>query len=319
MLNEFILLEYFTTQSNVNFKEKKSIFKEAIKLSNKLALNFSKNNKISKVHLLRNRSLQTPNNRKIIKYGICEKEPLEKILDKFRFGTYVLLISPETEFKNLRLYKSLEKKFILLNSSLKNIEIFSSKLKTNKALKKKNINTIEIEKELKSNTQYVSKPEFGAGSTDIIIFTKNDKIKKTKKTIIQKYYDGKKGSFSMICDGESFQIISCNEQLLKFEDNQVYQIGLIMGGLESYRDQINELGKKICKYFPNLFGYIGVDIVQSKDDWKVIEINPRFTSSYIGLERAYGKEIINKITEFYIHKKFNKKICTLQKKVKVFF
>ena len=117
----------------------------------------------------------------------------------------------------------------------------------------------------------------------------------------------------MICDGESFQIISCNEQLLKFEDNQVYQIGLIMGGLESYRDQINELGK-ICKYFPNLFGYIGVDIVQSKDDWKVIEINPRFTSSYIGLERAYGKEIINKITEFYIHKKFNEKICTLQKK-----
>ena len=118
----------------------------------------------------------------------------------------------------------------------------------------------------------------------------------------------------MICDGESFQIISCNEQLLKFEDKQVYQIGLIMGGLESYRDQINELGKKICKYFPNLFGYIGVDIVQSKDDWKVIEINPRFTSSYIGLERAYGKEIINKITEFYIHKKFNEKICTLQKK-----
>ena len=43
MLNEFILLEYFTAQSTINFKEKKSIFKEAIKLSNELALNFSRN------------------------------------------------------------------------------------------------------------------------------------------------------------------------------------------------------------------------------------------------------------------------------------
>ena len=40
MLNEVILLEYFTAQSTINFKEKKSIFKEAIKLSNELALNF---------------------------------------------------------------------------------------------------------------------------------------------------------------------------------------------------------------------------------------------------------------------------------------
>ena len=44
MLNEVILLEYFTAQFQViNFKEKKSIFKEAIKLSNELALNFSRN------------------------------------------------------------------------------------------------------------------------------------------------------------------------------------------------------------------------------------------------------------------------------------
>ena len=52
MLNEVILLEYFTAQSTINFKEKKSIFKEAIKLSNELALNFSRNKRIRKVHLL---------------------------------------------------------------------------------------------------------------------------------------------------------------------------------------------------------------------------------------------------------------------------
>ena len=52
MLNEFILLEYFTAQSTINFKEKKSIFKEAIKLSNELALNFSRNSNIKKKFIL---------------------------------------------------------------------------------------------------------------------------------------------------------------------------------------------------------------------------------------------------------------------------
>ena len=120
----------------------------------------------------------------------------------------------------------------------------------------------------------------------------------------------KKGVLPCYVTKKDFQIICCNEQLLEFKNNKIYQFGLIIGGLESYRKQIYELGKEICNYFPNLFGYIGVDIVKEKNNWKVIEINPRFTSSYVGLEQAYGKEVINLISEFYINKKFNKKIIS---------
>ena len=75
----------------------------------------------------------------------------------------------------------------MLNSSLQNIEIFSSKLKTCESLKKKKkINTINIEKELKENIKYVSKPEFGAGSTNIIIFTKKEIKLKTRKKRLYK-------------------------------------------------------------------------------------------------------------------------------------
>ncbi len=319
MLNDVILLEYFTAQSNINFKEKKSIFKEAIKLSNKLAINFSRNKKINKIHLLRNKSLKIIKNKKILTHKICKKNTQEKILSKFKSKTKLLLISPESESENLSLHKKLSKKFTLLNSSLQNIEIFSSKLKTCESLKKKKINTINIEKELKENIRYVSKPEFGAGSTNIIIFTKRNKIKNQKKTVIQKYYEGKKGSFAMLCYKKDFQIICCNEQLLEFKNNKIYQFGLIIGGLESYRKQIYELGKEICNHFPNLFGYIGVDIVKEKNNWKVIEINPRFTSSYVGLEQAYGKEVINLISEFYINKKFTCKNYKLKKKVNIYF
>ena len=122
----------------------------------------------------------------------------------------------------------------------------------------------------------------------------------------------------MLCYKKDFQIICCNEQLLEFKNNKIYQFGLIIGGLESYRKQIYELGKKFVTTFPILFGYIGVDIVKEKNNWKVIEINPRFTSSYVGLEQSYGKEVINLISEFYINKKFTEKNYKL-KKVKIYF
>ena len=130
MLNELILLEFFTAQPTINFNKKKSILKEAIKLSNELALNFSRNKKIKKIHLLRNKYLKEIQNKKIITHSICKKNNVDKILKNFGYKTKLLLISPESKYENVRLHKKLNKKFTLLNSSLKNIEIFSSKLKT---------------------------------------------------------------------------------------------------------------------------------------------------------------------------------------------
>ena len=261
MLNEVILLEYFTAQSTINFKEKKSIFKEAIKLSNELALNFSRNKRIRKVHLLRNKSLPTLKNKKIVTHNVSEKKTLDKLLGKFKYKTNLLLVSPENEFESLSLHKKLSKKFTLLNSGTQDVEIFSSKLKTYEALRKKKIKTLKIEKELKENIKYISKPEFGTGSTNIIIFKKKNKIKHLKKNVIQKYYQGEKRSFAMLCNRKSFEIICCNEQLLRFKENKIFQVGLIMGGLESYRNEIHELGKKFATTFLIFLDNIGVDIV----------------------------------------------------------
>ena len=66
-----------------------------------------------------------------------KRKNLYTVLDKFKYGTNLLLISPENELKSLRLYEKLDKKFTLLNSRSQDIEIFSSKLKTYEILKKK--------------------------------------------------------------------------------------------------------------------------------------------------------------------------------------
>ena len=76
-----------------------------------------------------------------------------------------------------------------------------------------------------------------------------------------------------------------------------------MGGLEKHRNEIEILAKKICKNFKGLFGVVGVDVVMENKKWLIIEINPRFTSAYCGLNKSYSSLTIINITDFYIHKK----------------
>ena len=57
----------------LTLKKKSQSLKEAIKLSNKLAINFSRNKKINKIHLLRNKSLKIIKNKKILTHKFVKK------------------------------------------------------------------------------------------------------------------------------------------------------------------------------------------------------------------------------------------------------
>jgi predicted ATP-grasp superfamily ATP-dependent carboligase len=62
------------------------------------------------------------------------------------------------------------------------------------------------------------------------------------------------------------------------------------------------LAKQICNVTKGLFGLIGVDIIKQNGKWYVLEINPRFTSSYNGILECYGKETVFQITNLYLTK-----------------
>ena len=106
---------------------------------------------------------------------------------------------------------------------------------------------------------------------------------------------------------------------MTINQNKVYQIGCVMGGLEKYREEIEILAKKISSNFKGLFGVVGVDIVREDKKWLILEINPRFTSSYCGLKKSYSDETINEITNFYLDGKFGFSKPKLLKKVKYIF
>ena len=45
-------------------------------------------------------------------------------------------------------------------------------------------------------------------------------------------------------------------------------------------------GEKVVEAFSGLRGYVGVDLVLAKDKSFVVDVNPRLTTSYVGLRRV---------------------------------
>ena len=164
----------------------------------------------------------------------------------------------------------------------------------------------------------IFKPDTSAGSENTFVTNKNNYEKK-KGYLVQKFYNGKKGSFLMLCKNGKSKVICCNEQLLNFKKEKIQQVGCIMGGLEKYRNEIEIIANRISKNFKGLFGIVGVDIVIENKKWLIIEINPRFTSAYSGLNKYYSSLTIKDITDFYVQKKLNDTQPKFLKKYEYFF
>ena len=59
-------------------------------------------------------------------------------------------------------------------------------------------------------------------------------------------------------------------------------------GLHPRRAEACELAQRAVALVPGLRGYVGVDLVLGEETCWLIEINPRVTTSYVGLRRVVG-------------------------------
>ena len=48
----------------------------------------------------------------------------------------------------------------------------------------------------------------------------------------------------MICKGKSAEVLSCSEQIIDIKNKRIFQKGLIIGGLEKYREDFSTNFKK---------------------------------------------------------------------------
>jgi predicted ATP-grasp superfamily ATP-dependent carboligase len=110
----------------------------------------------------------------------------------------------------------------------------------------------------------------------------------SKRFLAQELTKGAAASVSLVSTGSDALSISLNRQDVTIGAPD--KISSYNGGLVPFdhplRHSAFAVAEKIVKSFRDLRGYVGVDLVLTEEEAVAIEVNPRLTTSYIGLRRV---------------------------------
>ena len=174
------------------------------------------------------------------------------------------------------------------------------------------LTTVKVE--LKTELAYpiLIKPTDGTSCDGIYLIKSENELEKAlaetktespqKVYVAQEFVKGASTSVSLISNGKKAVAISLNKQ----------QVTLAQPGAESHYDsgciplehplkqQAFALTEKVVESL-GLRGYVGVDVVLGEDKPYVVDVNPRLTTSYVGLRAVAGFNVgqatIEAITE----------------------
>ncbi len=239
---------------------------------------------------------------------------------------YVFIIAPE--FSNIlynltKIMKDQDKAILSMN--LEAIKLGSSKFETYKYFKTQELSTpltYHLPSHLlhedhimkvtsKLNFPIIIKPEDGVGAESIFYFENNSQIssfltsdrshfESDRDYIFQEYVPGKDLSVSLIGNSQGINILSINAQFV--EINRLNNKSSYLGGYTPISDYEN-IKKKLKKQCQQLglkgfTGYYGIDFIRKTDSsLSFIEINPRLTTSYIGIRNITKKNPLLLISE----------------------
>ncbi len=184
----------------------------------------------------------------------------------------------------------------VLNASDEFIEMTSDKHRTAEQLVQAGIRTpsailIESDAEkLPTNIPYpaVLKPLDGAGSQDIYLLNSHRDTPPPHPwpRRLEQFHAGIPASVAFLCGPQGCTSLPACQQHL----TQDGRLGYLGGSLlwdTALAARATEIATQAIKSIPGAFGYIGVDLILGKaadgSEDVVIEINPRLTTSYVGL------------------------------------
>jgi predicted ATP-grasp superfamily ATP-dependent carboligase len=103
--------------------------------------------------------------------------------------------------------------------------------------------------------------------------------------LLQRYVAGIHASVSLLIANSGVLPLSLNEQTITIGIPFHYLGGSVP--LEHGLKQVAlEAARRAASLVPGLKGYVGVDVVLTEDQCQLIEINPRLTTSYVGLRQV---------------------------------
>jgi predicted ATP-grasp superfamily ATP-dependent carboligase len=140
----------------------------------------------------------------------------------------------------------------------------------------------------------IVKPIDGAGCSDsYLIHDAGDfdrvveRLRGAGKYIIQPHLYGEKTSLSCLFKNGRAWLLAANLQQFEIVQNQ-YQLSAIRVNHRCDLSAYQGLIGAVAEAMPGLWGYVGIDLIETPAQALVLEINPRLTTSFAGLHMALG-------------------------------
>jgi hypothetical protein len=126
----------------------------------------------------------------------------------------------------------------------------------------------------------------------------------------QEFISGVDASVSLIATGTKALPISLNKQnvILGTPDSTSSYEGGLVPLDDPISDEVFAAAEKIVSSFNGLVGYVGVDMVLSEDKPVVIEVNPRLTTSIVGLRRVANFNLVQAVLDATVKRTLPKNV-----------
>ncbi|MGH8476641.1 MAG: ATP-grasp domain-containing protein [Methylococcales bacterium] len=221
-------------------------------------------------------------------------------------------IAPETAGVLEKLCKDVhESGKILLNSPAEVVALTASKSETLLHLQRAGIDVVPTVRLAEFRDQFpapwVIKPDDGAGCDRTWLARDKKSIRRFQarssigNEIIQPFVEGTAMSLSTLFRQGDARLLSCNRQHILQLDEYFYLSGCTVNVTPADPGMFLELACAIARAIPGLSGYAGVDFILAEGFPKVLEINPRLTTSYAGLSKALHRNIAAEVLELLVN------------------
>lgn len=194
---------------------------------------------------------------------------------------------------------------ILLTSPAKAVALTANKFTTFQTLIAAKIPTVPTEifnsaKNYDKTKEWIIKPIDGAGAENTFLLTSKKDWSALpcfeKAILIQPHIYGEKISLSCIFQNGKAHLLCVNLQQFEIE-NQQYVLKNIATNFKQDDGCYQKMASEIATAFPDLWGYVGIDLIENETDCLVLEINPRLTTSFVQIQEVLELNIAKWVLE----------------------
>jgi predicted ATP-grasp superfamily ATP-dependent carboligase len=187
----------------------------------------------------------------------------------------------------------------LLGPGSEVVRLAADKYATYQCLRKWQIPTVHtcrLEAGFVFQEESIVKPVDGAGGGSYLVRDAEEfaraveRLQGTGSYIVQPHLYGEKTSLSCLFKSGRAWLLSVNRQVFEMVDGQ-YRLTAIQVNYRDDPSPYRDLVDRLANAMPGLWGYVGIDLIETAEQVLVLEINPRLTSSFAGLNDALGVNV----------------------------